>query len=99
MCTAWSIIFEQILAQSHQVWIPYGGQDTICLIVNETMPMLFLNAIFQAKVPIDEAVANIPLVETIRIDKLDLGSRPFRIDSFKSYNTADDEIVIEVRGC
>ena len=49
----------------------------------------------QAKAPIADALASIPLVTDIRIDKLDLGERPFRVDSFKSYETVGDEIILE----
>lgn len=49
----------------------------------------------QAKAPIGDALASIPLVKDIRIDKLDLGERPFRVDSFKTYETVDDEIIME----
>lgn len=49
----------------------------------------------QARVPIRDALAKIPIVDDIRIDKLDLGERPFRVDSFKTYQTLEDEIIIE----
>ncbi len=37
------------------------------------------------------------ILETIRIDKLDLGTRPPRLDSVKSYQTSEDELILEVR--
>lgn len=49
----------------------------------------------QAKAPIQEALAKISLIEDLRIDKVDLGERPFRVDSFKTYETREDEIIIE----
>ena len=38
------------------------------------------------------------VLETIRIDRLDLGTRPPRVDCFKSFETAEDELIIEVSG-
>jgi hypothetical protein len=37
------------------------------------------------------------VLKEIRIDSLDLGTRPPRIDCFKSYETTEDELIIEVR--
>lgn len=37
------------------------------------------------------------VLKTIRIDKLDLGTVPPRVDCFKSFETGEDELIIEVR--
>lgn len=58
-------------------------------------PAIHKEVMKQAKAPIGDALASIPLVKDIRIDKLDLGERPFRVDSFKTYETVDDEIIME----
>lgn len=58
-------------------------------------PAIHKEVMRQAKAPVDDALAKIPVLEDIRIDKLDLGERPFRVDSFKSYQTNDDEIIFE----
>lgn len=49
----------------------------------------------QSELPIKEALEKIPMVKNLRIDNLDLGSRPFRVDSFKTYDVFDDQIVFE----
>ncbi|EFN53537.1 hypothetical protein CHLNCDRAFT_136649 [Chlorella variabilis] len=35
------------------------------------------------------------VLQEIRIDRLDLGTRPPRVDCFKSYETAEDELIVE----
>jgi Ca2+-dependent lipid-binding protein len=58
-------------------------------------PAIHKEVMKQSRAPIAEALAKIPMVEDVRIDKLDLGERPFRIDSFKSYQTFEDELILE----
>jgi len=58
-------------------------------------PAIHKEVMKQAKAPVDDVLAKVPLVEDLRIDKLDLGERPFRIDSFKTYKTFGDEIILE----
>lgn len=58
-------------------------------------PAIHKEVMKQADAPIKEAMAKVPLIEDLRIDTLDLGTRPFRIDSFKSYKSNEDEIIIE----
>ena len=58
-------------------------------------PAIHKEVMKQAKAPVDDILAKVPLVEDLRIDKLDLGERPFRIDSFKTYKTFSDEIIME----
>jgi hypothetical protein len=58
-------------------------------------PAIHKEVMKQAKAPVDEILSTIGLVEDLRIDKLDLGERPFRIDSFKTYKTFGDEIILE----
>lgn len=36
------------------------------------------------------------VLQEIRIDRLDLGTRPPRVDCFKSYETTEDELIVEV---
>ena len=50
-------------------------------------PALHASAWLQAKI-----------LQEIRIDRLDLGTRPPRVDCFKSFETAEDELIIEVSG-
>jgi hypothetical protein len=38
------------------------------------------------------------VLQEIRIDRLDLGTRPPRMDCFKSYETTEDELIVEVGG-
>lgn len=73
------------------------------LFINKILQLLWANlspaihkeVIKQADAPIKEAMSKIPIIEDLRIDTLDLGTRPFRIDSFKSYKTNEDEVIIE----
>ncbi|KAL4515644.1 hypothetical protein Ndes2437B_g07071 [Nannochloris sp. 'desiccata'] len=58
-------------------------------------PAIHKEVMKQAKAPVDEILAKVALVEDLRIDRLDLGERPFRIDSFKTYKTFADEIILE----
>jgi C2 domain/Synaptotagmin-like mitochondrial-lipid-binding domain len=58
-------------------------------------PAIHKEVMKQAKAPVDEILTKVPLVKDLRIDKLDLGERPFRIDSFKTYKTFSDEIIVE----
>ena len=58
-------------------------------------PAIHKEVMKQAKAPIAEALEKIALVEDIRIDQLDLGERPFRVDSFKTYKAFGDEIIME----
>ena len=58
-------------------------------------PAIHKEVMKQAKAPVDDILTKVPLVEDLRIDKLDLGERPFRIDSFKTYKTFSDEIIVE----
>lgn len=39
------------------------------------------------------------MLKTIRIDRLDLGTVPPRVDCFKSFETGEDELIIEVGQC
>lgn len=39
------------------------------------------------------------MLKTIRIDKLDLGTVPPRVDCFKSFETGEDELIIEASSC
>lgn len=39
------------------------------------------------------------VLKTIRIDKLDLGTVPPRVDCFKSFETGEDELIIEASSC
>jgi len=59
-------------------------------------PAIHRKVMAQAKQPIREALAKIPLIggrvlKTIRIDVLDLGTRPFRVDSIKSYTSSPSD--------
>lgn len=58
-------------------------------------PAIHKEVIAQSKEPIRQALEKIPLVKGIRVDTMDLGSRPFRLDSFKSYNSSDNVLMME----
>jgi Ca2+-dependent lipid-binding protein len=59
-------------------------------------PAIHTQVVAQAKAPIDEAVKKFSFLKEVRIDRLDLGQRPFRLDSFKTFETSEDEVIIEV---
>lgn len=58
-------------------------------------PAIHKEVIAQSKEPIKQALEKIPLVKGVRVDAMDLGKRPFRLDSFKSYDSKDNVIMLE----
>lgn len=58
-------------------------------------PAIHKEVVAQSKEPIRKALENIPLVKGIRVHTLDLGTRPFRLDSIKSYDSDGNTLMIE----
>ena len=58
-------------------------------------PAIHKEVIAQSRDPIQEALKKVPVIKDIRIDVLDLGSRPFRLDSVKTYESSGEELVVE----
>jgi hypothetical protein len=58
-------------------------------------PAIHKEVIAQTKEPIRVALEKIPLVKGIRVHTMDLGTRPFRLDSLKSYDSSDNLIMME----
>lgn len=58
-------------------------------------PAIHREVIEQTREPIRQALEKIPFMKNMRLDVFDLGERPFRIDSIKSYTSNKDEIMIE----
>lgn len=54
-------------------------------------PAIHKQVVEQSAGAIQDAIKRIPLVKNVRIDVLDLGTRPFRVDSFKSYTSHNDD--------
>jgi hypothetical protein len=54
-------------------------------------PAIHKQVMEQSAAAIQDAIKRIPLVQNVRIDVLDLGTRPFRVDSFKSYMSHNDD--------
>ena len=54
-------------------------------------PAIHKKVMEQSAAAIQGAIKRIPLVKNVRIDVLDLGTRPFRVDSFKSYVRHNDD--------
>ena len=54
-------------------------------------PAIHKQVMEQSAAAIQDAIKRIPLVKNVRIDVLDLGTRPFRVDSFKSYMSHNDD--------
>ncbi|WPT11295.1 Synaptotagmin-3 [Picochlorum sp. SENEW3] len=58
-------------------------------------PALHKEIIVQSKAPVQEMVRKLPLLTNVRVDTMDLGTRPFRIDSVKSYSVGENVIMLE----
>ncbi|PSC73977.1 synaptotagmin-2-like isoform X1 [Micractinium conductrix] len=58
-------------------------------------PAIHKMAMEQAKAPLNDVCEKAKILKEIRIDRLDLGTRPPRVDCFKSYKTAEDELIVE----
>jgi len=58
-------------------------------------PAIHREVIEQSREPIRQTLEKIPFLKNVRLDVFDLGERPFRIDSIKSYVSNKDEIMIE----
>ena len=58
-------------------------------------PALHKEIIVQSKAPVQEMVKKIPLLTNVRVDTMDLGTRPFRIDSVKSCSVGENVIMLE----
>lgn len=58
-------------------------------------PAIHKEALKQAKQPLDDVCKQVKILDSIRIDKLDLGTRPFRVDSFKVFEAGANELVLE----
>ena len=58
-------------------------------------PAIHKAAMAESKKPIQDAIERVPLLsrvlKTVRIDVLDLGTRPFRVDSIKSYSSSPSD--------
>ena len=60
-------------------------------------PAIHKQIMEQSSEAIQDAIRGIPFVQNVRIDVFDLGRRPFRVDSFKSYasSMSDNWIMLE----
>ena len=58
-------------------------------------PAIHKEVIAQSKEPVKKAIEKIPFAKGVRVDKMDLGQRPFRVDSIKSYESDDNLIMME----
>lgn len=59
-------------------------------------PAIHKEILSQAAAPIKDLCKKVPILKEVRIDRLDLGARPPRIDSFRNIDTPEDELILEV---
>lgn len=95
-------VFKKQLLKNTSPWLIQPDYDRITFINTILLslwphlsPAIHKMAMEQAKAPLDDVCKQAKILKAIRIDRLDLGTRPPRIDCFKSYQTAEDELIIE----
>ncbi|KAL4442698.1 hypothetical protein ABPG77_006692 [Micractinium sp. CCAP 211/92] len=95
-------VFKKQLLRNTSPWLVQPDYDRITFINTILLslwphlsPAIHKMAMEQAKAPLEDVCKQAKILKTIRIDKLDLGTRPPRIDCFKSYQTDEDELIIE----
>ncbi|KAL4424265.1 hypothetical protein ABPG75_001566 [Micractinium tetrahymenae] len=95
-------VFKKLLLQNTSPWLIQPDYDRITFINTILLslwphlsPAIHKMAMEQARAPLEDVCKKTKVLKAIRIDKLDLGTRPPRIDCFKSYQTAEDELIIE----
>ncbi|GAB4813356.1 hypothetical protein N2152v2_000402 [Parachlorella kessleri] len=58
-------------------------------------PAVYKEAVKQSKQPIEDVKAKVKVLESVTIDEIDLGTRPFRLDSVRTLKTYEDELILE----
>lgn len=94
--------FKKQLLRNTSPWLVQPDYDRV-LFINTILKLLWPHlspaihkmAMEQAKVPLEDVCKKAKVLKTIRIDKLDLGTVPPRVDCFKSFETGEDELIIE----
>lgn len=95
-------VLKQRMLQDTSPWLSQPDYQRV-IFINSIMellwphlsPAIHKEALKQAKAPLDDICKKVKVLQDIRIDKLDLGTRPFRVDSFKIFKVVGNEMIIE----
>jgi hypothetical protein len=98
-------VFKKRLLKDSSPWLVQPDYDRV-LFINTILgllwphlsPAIHKTVMQQAKAPLEDVCKQAKVLQEIRIDRLDLGTRPPRMDCFKSYETTEDELIVEVGG-
>lgn len=96
-------VFKKMLLKNTSPWLVQPDYDRL-LFINTILtslwphlsPAIHKMAMEQAKIPLEDVCKKSKgVLQAIRIDRLDLGTKPPRVDCFKSYQTGEDELIVE----